>query len=290
MHWLPSLKLTASLHLKMEGWKTSFVFGWPIFRGKLLVLGSVIMNNLAHCNFPTCSTWRNHHLQPKVKLGQILSCREDLVPKEYINELTLGAAGFIWKDCHPCTVDQMFIYVWIDFSKYKYIYIYTWNLFVLCFGGWTLQKQAFSNQNEGHLGSMCIYNSSCALTLEALGKPDVQQKLKLNRLLSWKSCEILRGGAYMVTNRPAKPVLKKNPTYSRRFEDFAHQEYCWECTGEYSTVFNYFFFLRKFTHGSASTVDYMHWLIYIIYIYLSSFSFTSSRFNVSTFPYWFNDS
>jgi predicted unusual protein kinase regulating ubiquinone biosynthesis (AarF/ABC1/UbiB family) len=27
---------------------------------------------------------------PEVKLGQILSCREDLVPKEYINELPLS--------------------------------------------------------------------------------------------------------------------------------------------------------------------------------------------------------
>ena len=40
---LPSLKLTASLHQKMDGWKTfSFPFGsLPIFRCELLVLGSV---------------------------------------------------------------------------------------------------------------------------------------------------------------------------------------------------------------------------------------------------------
>ncbi len=31
--YLPSLKLTASLHLKMDGWNTSFLLGWPIFRG-----------------------------------------------------------------------------------------------------------------------------------------------------------------------------------------------------------------------------------------------------------------
>ena len=36
---LPSLKLT--WHLKMDGWNTSFLLGWPIFRGELLVLGSV---------------------------------------------------------------------------------------------------------------------------------------------------------------------------------------------------------------------------------------------------------
>ena len=29
----------------------------------------------------------------------------------------------------------------------------TWNLFVLYFGGWTLQNKVFSNQNKGHLGS-----------------------------------------------------------------------------------------------------------------------------------------
>ena len=26
-------------------------------------------------------------------------------------------------------------------------------VFVLCFGGWALQKKAFSDQNKGHLGS-----------------------------------------------------------------------------------------------------------------------------------------
>ena len=38
---VPSLKLTASLHLKMDGWNTRFLLGWPIFRGRLLVSGSV---------------------------------------------------------------------------------------------------------------------------------------------------------------------------------------------------------------------------------------------------------
>ena len=32
-----------------------------------------------------------------VKLGQILSCREDLVPKEYINELSLHFAQIFWQ-------------------------------------------------------------------------------------------------------------------------------------------------------------------------------------------------
>ena len=37
-----------------------------------------------------------------------------------------------------------------------YKHMYTWNLFVLYFGGWTLQNKVFSNQNKGHLGSRYI--------------------------------------------------------------------------------------------------------------------------------------
>ena len=33
LRWMPSLKLTNSLHLKMDGWNTSFLLGWPIFSG-----------------------------------------------------------------------------------------------------------------------------------------------------------------------------------------------------------------------------------------------------------------
>ena len=37
-----SLKLTASLHLKMDGWNyTNVLLGWPIFRGELSVSGRV---------------------------------------------------------------------------------------------------------------------------------------------------------------------------------------------------------------------------------------------------------
>ena len=32
IEWIPSLKLTFS-HLKMDGWNTTFLLGWPIFRG-----------------------------------------------------------------------------------------------------------------------------------------------------------------------------------------------------------------------------------------------------------------
>ena len=39
------------------------------------------------------------------------------------------------------------------------IYIYTWNLFVLYFGGLTIQKKAFSNQNKGHLGTFTSPNN-----------------------------------------------------------------------------------------------------------------------------------
>ncbi len=34
---VPSLKLTASLPLKMDGWKIIFLWGWPIFRGEIAV-------------------------------------------------------------------------------------------------------------------------------------------------------------------------------------------------------------------------------------------------------------
>ena len=30
--------------------------------------------------------------------------------------------------------------------------MYTWNQFVLYFGGWTLQNKVFSNQNKGRFG------------------------------------------------------------------------------------------------------------------------------------------
>ncbi len=36
-----TLKLTASLPLKMAGWKTTLLLGRPIFRGELLVSGRV---------------------------------------------------------------------------------------------------------------------------------------------------------------------------------------------------------------------------------------------------------
>ena len=32
---LPSLKLTASLHLKMDAWNISFLLGYPLFRGNV---------------------------------------------------------------------------------------------------------------------------------------------------------------------------------------------------------------------------------------------------------------
>ena len=35
--------------------------------------------------------------------------------------------------------------------------LFAWNLFVLYFGGWTLQNKALFYQNRGHLGSRCKY-------------------------------------------------------------------------------------------------------------------------------------
>ena len=51
---------------------------------------------------------------------------------------------------NTCLDDTKYIYI-------KYIYIYTWNLFVLYFGGWTLQNKALFKQNKGHLGSRYTY-------------------------------------------------------------------------------------------------------------------------------------
>lgn len=39
---LPALTLTASLPLKLDGWKTNFLLGKSYFRGELLVLGRVV--------------------------------------------------------------------------------------------------------------------------------------------------------------------------------------------------------------------------------------------------------
>ena len=36
-----TLPETNNSHLKVDGWNTSFLLGWPIFRGELLVSGSV---------------------------------------------------------------------------------------------------------------------------------------------------------------------------------------------------------------------------------------------------------
>ena len=51
---LPSLKLTFS-HLKMDGWNTSFVLGWPIFRG-YVSSGSVIPKGQGNPSYPPKAT------------------------------------------------------------------------------------------------------------------------------------------------------------------------------------------------------------------------------------------
>ena len=42
-HGHPSNPETNSSPLKMDGWNTSFLLGWPIFRGKLLDFWGVIL-------------------------------------------------------------------------------------------------------------------------------------------------------------------------------------------------------------------------------------------------------
>ena len=46
-------------------------------------------------------------------------------------------------------------------GRWWVLMISAWNLFVLYFGVWTLQKKAFSNQNRGHLGSRCFLSLLC---------------------------------------------------------------------------------------------------------------------------------
>ena len=36
----------ANISLKMDGWKTTFLLGWPMFRCELLVLGSVVSQGI----------------------------------------------------------------------------------------------------------------------------------------------------------------------------------------------------------------------------------------------------
>ena len=40
-----TLPETNSSHLKMDGWSTTFLWGWPIFRCKLLVSGRVVLGH-----------------------------------------------------------------------------------------------------------------------------------------------------------------------------------------------------------------------------------------------------
>ena len=63
---LPSLKLTASSPLKMDGWNNfSFPFGArPIFRGELLVSGSVVCFCWVH-NTLVEELWEDTHRKVK---------------------------------------------------------------------------------------------------------------------------------------------------------------------------------------------------------------------------------
>ena len=56
---IPSLKLT--WHLKMDGWNTSFLLGWPIFRCYMLVSGSVYTKGTARPKNP-----------PNAKFGKLI--------------------------------------------------------------------------------------------------------------------------------------------------------------------------------------------------------------------------
>ena len=74
---LPSLKLTASLHLKMHAWNTtsSFLLEWPMFRGEMLVSGSV--------------SW--------FFVGQLLLCPYGNNVTKVLNMLNIALLDFLWQ-------------------------------------------------------------------------------------------------------------------------------------------------------------------------------------------------
>ena len=59
---------------------------------------------------------------------------------------SLENAGFFWKTTKPMGDSNP----WVASMKRT---VYSWNPFVLYFGGLTLQDKVFSIQNRGHLGS-----------------------------------------------------------------------------------------------------------------------------------------
>ena len=54
--------------------------------------------------------------------------------------------------------------------------------------------------------------------------------------------------AYMLDKSTGKTSPQKEPNvFQGGLRIFAHQEYCWECTGEYSTVLYLLFFAEVHT-------------------------------------------
>ena len=171
-------------------------------------------------------------------------------------------------------------------QRAPHIYIYTWICLSFALGVEPSERRPFPMKTRV-IWVRCIYTTHHVLifVFDARGTGvNLMCNKNWNWNISWvgslaRSCEVGLGvvfdvEAYMLDKSTGKTSPQKEPNvFQGGLRIFAHQEYCWECTGEYSTVFNYFFFWRKFTHGSASTADYMHWLMYIIYIYPSSFSF-----------------
>ena len=73
-----SLQLTCS-HLKMEGWNISFLLGWPIFRGELLVSGRVPSSKHHEgLEIPSLSQYQSTHLH--FEIFQLLEYGELKLP------------------------------------------------------------------------------------------------------------------------------------------------------------------------------------------------------------------
>ena len=106
---LPSLKLTASLPLKINGWKMYFLLGWPIFRGELLVLGTVAQlvfeSREGHGHGPL--------IRPAISLGGgplrlpwSWSDKSGFFHKEWILEVWT-TKGWFFSRCFPDTLEVL---------------------------------------------------------------------------------------------------------------------------------------------------------------------------------------
>ena len=107
-----TLPQTNSSHPKMDGWNTSFLLGWPIFRCELLVSGSVyhaasgFMSKISGCNSSFSS---NELLQVRFSTQEVV--------KLPISQCT----GEITPNFYPLLLDGCFKF-FFEVLTYRYIF------------------------------------------------------------------------------------------------------------------------------------------------------------------------